>query len=80
VVRFRQVGNRFFQSGYIFINVVEMLSADLYFNGLVTTQFIIDNRFYNIVGFVFYFFLKQGFTVFRVKGLTGKNVINNGSC
>ena len=57
-----------------------MLSADLYFNGLVTTQFIIDNRFYNIVGFVFYFFLKQGFTVFRVKGLTGKNVINNGSC
>lgn len=55
MVRFSQVGNRFFESGDALIDFIEMLSADLNLNGLVTAQFITDYGGYNIICLVLCF-------------------------
>lgn len=78
MVRFSQVGNRFFESGDALIDFIEMLSADLNLNGLATAQFITDYGGYNIICLVLCFFKKQGFTVFGVKYLTGQDIVNDG--
>ena len=60
--------------------MAEVFSADLYLKRLVTTQFITENGLYYVISFILGLFQKQGFAVFRVKYVTGEDIINNGGC